>query len=157
MKITLKFLACFLALILVSCDPGENEEMEKQMLGEWRSLDLKLEMKTYQNKEGSKTFEVKEGDWETKMNIRPIVTFYKENGIYISEHRNLRDSLIFRPAGKWKIFGSVLQLQDTFPELGPLYTYTLSIKNNIAELRGTEDCDGDEKADDDYFGRLRKK
>ena len=157
MKINLKFLAGFIALLLVSCDPGENKEMEKQMLGEWRSLDLRLEMNTYQNKEGSKIFDVKEGEWETKMNIRPIVTYYKENGIYISEHRNLRDSLVFRPAGKWKIIGSELQLQDTFPELGPVYIYTLTIQNNIAELKGVEDSDGDQQADDNYFGRLQRK
>lgn len=157
MKLNLKVGISLLALTCVCCEPAENKEMEKLMLGEWHSLDLKINMNSFRNMDTVNIFEVKESEWERKMNIRPIRTVYYENGTYVSEHLNLRDSVIFRPAGKWNITGTTIIIQDTFPELGPQYSYTLSFKNNIAEFTGVEDCDNDGNADDDYFGRLRRK
>lgn len=157
MKWNQKIGITLLAIASVCCEPAENKEMEKLMLGEWYSHDLKINMNSFKNKDTVRVFEVNESEWERKMNIRPIKTVYFENGTYISEHRNLRDSVIFRPAGKWNIAGTIISIQDTFPELGPQYSYTLSLKNNMAEFLGLEDCDNDGTADDDYFGRLQRK
>ena len=159
MKIVLSHLLA-LIFFFTSCNDSstvENKELEKQLIGEWASLDLKIAMNTFDNKDSIKVFEVTEENWKEKMGILPIKTIYMQNGIYVTEHRNLKDSIIFKTAGRWNVFETTINMRDTFPEIGPAYSYTLNIKDKIAELSGIEDCDQDGKADDDYFGRLRKK
>ncbi len=125
-------------------------------MGEWRNVDLKIEMKSYKNSDSSKTLEVKESNWELMMNIRPIRTFFKANRRYNSEHINLNDSVIYNPAGRWIIIGDTLHMWDTFPKEGLTYKYKLNFKQNLVEFYSVEDCDGDGKADDLYYGTQRK-
>jgi hypothetical protein len=159
MKITFSSLVAFL-VFFASCNDvemDENKGLKKQLIGEWASLDLKINMNTFDNKDSIKVFEVTEENWKEKMGILPIKTIYMQNGIYVTEHRNLKDSIIFKTAGRWNVFETTINMRDTFPEIGPAYSYTLNIKNEIAELSGIEDCDQDGKTDDNYFGRLRRK
>jgi hypothetical protein len=144
-----------LAFFLYCCTPQENPEnkaLEKQLYGEWFSVSLKLVMNTYNNTKAKKEFEVKEGEWEQKMKMRSISTFYKEDGTYSSAHFNLHDSLFYMPAGRWKIVGDTIFMHDTFPELGLTYRYKVAINKDTAEFTGIEDCDGDGKYDDNYSG-----
>jgi len=151
----------FLILIvfLFSCTTPEiveNKALEKQLLGEWRSSSLKLTMNTFNNKDTTRVFEVNENNWEKKMNIRPIKTIYFGDGTYYTEHRNLHDSLIYDPAGSWKILGDTIILRDTIPNKGLPYKYKIVINNDHVEFTGIEDCDNDGKADDNYYGVQRK-
>ena len=147
-------------LFLTACEGDEeaveNKELEKKLIGEWRNVSLKLTMNTFSNKDSTKVFEVNEEDWERKMNIRPIKTIYFADGTYISEHRNLRDSIIYSPAGRWVILGDTVIMRDTFPELGLSYRYKININKDLVEFTGIEDCDRDGSADDQYFGVQRK-
>jgi len=155
-------LPCFvLCLFMISCSTTpdeipENTELEKQLVGEWRNSSLKLIMNSFSNKDSTKIFEVKEGDWERKMKIQPIRTFYRGDGTYNSEHRTLRDSIIYNPAGRWAILGDTIIMRDTFPEPGLSYRYKIVIKGDVAEFTGMEDCDRDGKADDNYSGTQRR-
>jgi len=135
----------------------ENKELEKKMIGEWNSTSLKITMNTFGNKDTTKVFEVEENNWENKMNIRPVKTIYFADGSYMAEHKDLNDSVIFNPFGKWKILDDTIILRDTFPEQGPAFKYKVVINTNIAEFFGKEDCDNDGKADDDYYGVQRKR
>lgn len=159
-----KSLVAFLiAALLSACtDPApeplqENKDLEKQVYGEWYSVALRLTMNSYNNQPGEKKFEVMPGEWEEKMNIRPISTFYKEDGTYNVAHYNFQDSLIYAPAGRWKIIGDTIILRDTFPVPGLTYHYKVTINVDELEFRGIEDSDGDGQADDNYFGVQRRK
>ena len=57
----------------ISCQEPEvfeNKAMEKQLMGEWKSVSIKITMNTFSNRDSTKVFEVNESDWEQKMNIR---------------------------------------------------------------------------------------
>lgn len=97
-----------------------------------------------------------EHNWETAMKAKPIRTFFKADGTYNSEHRNLNDSIVYNPAGKWSIVGDSLFMMDTFPQEGLSYKYKIKIDGNIAEFRGVEDFDSDGNKDDEYYGSQRK-
>jgi hypothetical protein len=158
MKLSLK-IWLFLIPVLVSCEAEEipeNKELEKQMIGEWRNVALKIKMNTFGNKDTFRILEVDEKNWEARMKIQPIRTFYRADGTYNAEHRNLKDSLIYNPAGRWAILDDTIIMMDTFPERALAYRYKIVIKNNMAEFTGVEDCDRDGKADDDYYGLHRK-
>jgi hypothetical protein len=155
-----KVLPGLLVFLIFSCDQlsmrKENRELSKKLVGEWRNVSIKIKMNSYKNADASKDFEVNEKNWEDKMHIKPIRTFYRENSTYNSEHRNLNDSIIYNPAGKWIILDDTLEMIDTFPQRGKVYKYKLFIRDNIAEFTSIEDCDNDGWSDDNYFGVQRK-
>jgi len=148
-------------LFFISCDQNtavqENVELEKQLVGEWYNVSMKLTMNTFNNKDTVKIFEVPEGSWEKKMNIRPINTYFKADGTYNSAHMNLEDSVFYNPAGHWTILGDTIIMRDTFPEKGLSYRYKITITDDVVEFTGNEDCDRDGKADDNYYGKQRRK
>ena len=155
----------FLLPFLFSCSSSKERKntLSGQLVGEWRNVYMKVEMYTYNNTDSLKTMEVTEANWEKILNIKTIRTLYKENGSYNSEHKNLQDSIIYNPAGKWSIVGDTLIMTDTFPKKGLNYKYKLEIKENngvnkeiIAEFFGVEDFDQDGKIDDKYYGIQRK-
>jgi len=128
----------------------------KQLYGQWRNVYLKLEMFSYRNGDSTRVLEVNEKDWEERMGIQPIRTYYWPDGTYNSLHYNLNDSLIFNPSGKWFLRGDSIVMQDTFPELREPYHYKVTLYGDILEFSGTEDCDNDGKRDDHYYGTQRK-
>ena len=113
-------------------------------------------MPTYKNSDTSKTLEVDEQSWEQRLNGRTISTFFRQDGTYNSIHRDLKDSIVYNPAGLWRVAGDSLFMTDTFPQRGLTYKYKFAIENNIAEFWGIEDFDQDGKEDDQYYGRQRK-
>jgi len=141
---------------LFSCEEGkkkeENEELGSLMIGEWRSVSMKLNMNTFRNSDSLKVFEVNEENWENKMNIKPIRTIFRKDGTYNAEHWNLSDSLIYSPAGRWKIYGDTILMTDTFPSIGQAFRYKIVFKDSLVEFYGKEDLDRDGFNDDDYFG-----
>jgi hypothetical protein len=144
--------------LCIGCSENDENKYEpfKPLIGEWRNIYLKIEMNSYNNSDSTRIFEATELDWEEKMNIRPIRTFFRENGTYNSAHYNLRDSLVYNPAGRWCVFGDTLIMRDTFPQDAAPYKYKLTVRNRLAEFTGIEDSDNDGKKDDIYFGRQWK-
>lgn len=145
-------------ILFYSCkpEPVENKALEKQLLGEWQSKSLKLTMNSFSNKDTTRIFEVDESNWGERMNLSSIHTIYFGDGSYVSEHRNLKDSVIYAPAGRWIIMGDSLMLRDTFPQVGLSYSYKIEFIKNTAILNGIEDCDNDGSADDNYYGVLER-
>lgn len=154
-----KNVLCLPALLwLISCQPApkENKVVEALMYGEWQNVSLRLSMNSYNNTTEKKDFIVNENEWEKKMNMRPIRTFFRNNGSYISAHYNLEDKLIYCPAGSWAVFGDTIIMRDTFPEQGMAYKYKIKMNRDVVELTGIEDCDHDGHADDNYYGVLKR-
>lgn len=156
MKVLLPLPFLFLFTACSNDAPQINQELSAKLVGEWRSVELKIDMPSYKNSDSLVVFNVKENNWESRFNIRPIRTFYKPDGTYFSHHFNLKDSLIFSPAGKWMIVGDSLHMIDTFPQRGEVYRYKIIFKNNCMELLSLEDCDKDGKADDKYYGKQQR-
>ena len=150
---------CLITLVVFYSCTHETEnksELSNQLIGEWHNTSLKITMNTYKNSDSAVVLEVNEQNWEEKMNIKPIKTFFRADNSYNSEHYSLKDSLIYNPSGKWAIEGDTLHMWDTFPNKGLRYKYKLNITHNKAEFRGIEDCDSDGKADDNYFGTQKR-
>ncbi|MBL7933672.1 MAG: hypothetical protein JNL60_17345, partial [Bacteroidia bacterium] len=89
-----KSLLYFITLVFfISCHSetkkSENEELRSKIIGEWRSVSMTLNMNSFRNSDSSKVFEVSEANWESRMNIRPIRTIFRNNHTYNTEHWNL--------------------------------------------------------------------
>lgn len=153
---TLLVFVLFMSACTEQIELRKNKELSEQLLGEWSTVALKLTMHSYNNRDTLYVFEVKEEEWEQKMNILPIRTTYKADGTYASEHRSLQDKIIYTPAGTWFVLGDTLVVRDTFPEPGLAYKYKITLKSDSLILTGLEDCDRDGVADDDYYGLQRK-
>lgn len=146
------------SVIVLACHTARQQQnkLQQSLVGEWRNTYLKVIMPTYKNSDTSKTLEVDEQSWEQRLNGRTISTFFRQDGTYNSIHRDLKDSIVYNPAGLWRVAGDSLFMTDTFPQLGLTYKYKFAIENNIAEFWGIEDFDQDGKEDDQYYGRQRK-
>jgi hypothetical protein len=127
-----------------------------QLHGQWRNVYIKLDMRTYKNSDSSRVLEVNEENWEKIMQMKPIRTYFWYNGTYNSLHYDLRDSLVYNPAGRWFLRNDTLVMTDTFPEPGMQYRYRVALSGDMAEFWGMEDLDGDGQADDHYYGTQRK-
>lgn len=161
--------AILCAFVLFSCEsqqprqeateamPGEILPASRgQLLGEWRNVYTKVTMNTYQNSDSTKVLEVEEADWERVMQVKPIRTFFRQDGTYNSEHRDLNDSIVYNPAGRWTLNGDSLYMTDTFPQKGVSYKYKILVHGDILEFSGYEDFDQDGMKDDVYLGTQRK-
>lgn len=153
MKIYLLTLFC----LFFSCSSKENKKSpSEQLVGEWRNVYMKVEMQTVNNTDSNDILEVSEENWEKMMQIRTIQTFYNADGTYNSKHTNLKDSVIYNPAGKWQIQGDSIIMSDTFPKTGLIYKYKIAIKDNNVEFWGVEDFDQDGNKDDKYYGTQKR-
>lgn len=158
----MKYIILLLTVIgFWSCmSSNESGKIALPIAGVWLNTYMKVEMKTYKGTDSTKIMEVNEESWENTMGIRPIETHFNENGTYNSIHRNLHDSIIYNPAGKWFVKGDSLFMNDTFPEkgIGYKYRFVITTKDNetVVEFWGHEDFDQDGRKDDLYYGRQRK-
>jgi hypothetical protein len=163
-----------LALLYASCVSGQKEkqnehidqeaeqpteeyadfltDMERDFIGEWRNVSMRIWVKTYNQSDTSFIVDINEENWDMKMTIEPIITNVYEDGTYISEFRNSFDSLIYMPEGTWLIDGDSLFMEDH----QAVYKYKIFIDGDRAEFNSIVDWDGDGEVDDEYFGVQRK-
>ena len=131
----------------------DKEKSLKSLLpGEWRNLSMKVNIKSFKNSLKDSITEVPEGQWEAILKIMPIRTFFKEDGTFSSEYRNLSDSIVFTSSGTWTAIGDTLSMT----EAGGTSKYFTRIVNGKAEFTGYIDWDEDGKTDDLYFGIQKK-
>ena len=150
--------ALLFSVLFVACYSTRQQEskLQQSLTGEWRNTYLKVIMNSFKNSDTPRILEVNEANWEEKLKGKTIRTFYKQDGTYNSEHRNLKDSIVYNPAGRWMVSGDSLYMTDTFPKRGITYRYKFKITADIAEFWGIEDFDQDGREDDGYYGRQRK-
>ena len=172
--LAMKYLVVFMiALFQLSCASGQQEkteeshesemtsasqgieyltELEQAIVGEWTNVSMRVKVESFENSDTSFIVHITEENWDTKMNIRPIVTTIYADGTYTSEFRNSFDSLIYKPEGTWVIDGDSLFMtdhQDT-------YRYQIFVDGDVAEFNSIVDWDNDGKVDDEYFGVQHK-
>jgi hypothetical protein len=146
-----------MALSFVACSPQQTAQsnLRKALIGEWRNVSIHVTINTANNSDSSAVFAADESNWEEKLRMKPIRTFYKEDGSYISEYRNLSDSLFHTASGTWSVRGDSLILNQTQPS-AETYRSQVMIKDALAEFTIRLDWDQDGNEDDLYFGVQRK-
>jgi len=132
---------------------GNN--LKSALPGTWETIAFQVNIQSFQNTDSTFTMEIKEGEWESQMQMRPIQTVYELTNKYYSTYKNLSDSVIRIERGIWNVFGDTLLLVS--PDA--TYTYQFLLQNEKAELRTLLDWDGDGQEDDEYIGiqkRIKK-
>jgi hypothetical protein len=155
-----KFFFVITIVLFVSCNDTVNKEKEitstsEQLLGEWNNLSMKIDINSKNNTDSNEVFEIDRPQWEEKLKIKPIRTFFREDSSWNSAHYNLQDSLVYNPSGKWWIEDGKLVMLQTFPSPDTT-AYIISIKKDTASFETVLDWDMDKKKDDKYFGRQIK-
>jgi Fe-S cluster assembly iron-binding protein IscA len=130
--------------------------MTKQLTGEWNNLSIRIDMQSKGNSDSNEVFAIERAEWEEKLKIKPIRTFFRADSTWNSAHYNLKDSLVYNPSGKWWVEADKLtMLQDTPSPDTTIYTVIL--KGDTASFQCLLDWDNDGKKDDKYFGKQIKK
>lgn len=155
-----KIICIFSILIGLGFIACSNRQMAQKslrdtLLGEWRNVSINVTINTVDNSDSSSVFSADESNWEQKLRMKPIRTFYKEDGAYISEYRNLADSVFSSSTGTWKVLADTLLLNQQQPN-AETYKSKVVIKDDLGEFTIRLDWDGDGSADDIYFGVQRK-
>ena len=86
------------------------------------------------------------------MQMKPIRTTFKDDGTFVSEYRNLGDTVMMTMPGSWEMNGdSLIMVENGLPN-----SYYVTIEDGIATFSGYIDWDGDDKSDDHYLGTQKK-
>jgi hypothetical protein len=145
--------------MFVACTSSPEEpsqdELEKEILGEWNNIYLRVEINSKNGTDSSEVLEVDHSQWEEKLKIRPIRSFFRSDSSWHSAHYNLNDTLIYDPSGRWWLDGDKLTLQQSSPSPDTT-VYTLKISNDTATFEAMLDWDMDGRKDDKYIGRQIK-
>lgn len=156
-----RILISFATLFFLSCNDNKDTQEEKplsaseQLTGEWNNIFLKVDIHSKNNSDSAEVLEVDRLQWEERLKIKPIRTFFRKDSTWNSAHYNLNDSLVYNPAGKWWLEGDRLVMLQQFPTPDTT-NYTLSIKGDTATFECILDWDMDGKKDDKYFGKQIK-
>jgi hypothetical protein len=147
-------LVLFLFLMNGCRDTGKI--VDNDLVGEWNNIYMKVDTRTKNNTDSSEVLEVDKDNWEEKLKIKPIRTYFRFDSTWNSAHYNLRDSLVYNPSGKWWIEGDSLIMQQLFPS-PEMTSYKLTMNADTAVFECMYDWDMDGKKDDHYFGRQVKR
>ncbi len=159
---TRKIIPAVLAIIInAGCGSAETKSDEVQaasanLIGEWNNIYLRVETVTKKNTDSTEVLEVTAAEWNDKLKIKPIRSFFRADSTWNSAHYNLKDSLIYDPSGKWWLNGDQLTMLQLVPSPDTTI-YTLNIKADTATFTAMIDWDGDGKKDDEYFGKQIKR
>ena len=157
-----KILIGLIAIFLAACQDSDTNAKENviesnELIGEWNNLSIRINIQSKNNLDSSEVFEVNRPEWEDRLRIKPIRTFFRTDSTWNSAHYNLNDSLVYNPSGKWWLHAEKLVMLQDFPSPDTT-TYSLSLKNDTASFETMLDWDMDGKKDDFYFGKqVRKK
>lgn len=153
-----KYLILATTVFAISCNNSKEKKTDtvnSQLIGEWNNISIKIDVQSKNNTDSAELFEVNRPEWETKLKIKPIRSFFRADSSWNSAHYNLSDSLVYNPSGKWWIADGKLIMQQTFPSADTT-VYSLSITKDTATFEALVDWDMDGKKDDKYFGRQIK-
>ncbi len=149
MKLT--YLVLCLVVLMSSCStqPDNYELLE----GEWRNVSLQLIQHSMANGSVDSTLIIKNGEWDSILQMKPIRTTFISNGTYVSRYYNLSDSLIFEAEGNWHFIGDSLHLVSE--EGSNSYLFEM-LDDRQARFVSKLDWDNDGLSDDLYDGIQRK-
>ena len=148
------------ALIGVSCNHHDEKKKTGQdnaanLIGEWNNISMRVEINSKNNSDSNEILNVDREEWESKLKIKPIRTFFRADSTWNSAHYNLEDSLVYNPTGKWWLNGESLVMAQQFPSPDTTM-YVFKLTGDTASFDTQLDWDMDGKKDDRYFGRQQK-
>jgi hypothetical protein len=149
----------FFLMILTGCSTGNNTDkksLREELIGEWNNISMKVDTLSSNGRDSGVMLLVNRGEWEKKLQIKPIRTFFREDSTWNSAHYKLNDSLFFDPSGKWWTDGNKLIMQQQIPRPDTTI-FAVIIKNDTASFEGIVDLDGDGTRTDKYFGEQVRK
>jgi len=150
-----KLLIVLITLCLGSCQSSEHNVDASDLMGEWNNLSIKIDINSKNNSDSDEVFQVNRPEWEERLKIKPIRTFFRPDSTWNSAHYNLKDSLVYNPSGRWWIENRKLIMLQNFPSPDTT-NYSLAIKEDTASFDAMLDWDMDGKKDDHYYGRQIK-
>lgn len=156
-----KVCICLMIFLFIACNnsdtkkTGELTSVAEQLTGEWNNLSIRVEINSKNNTDSTEVFEVGRPQWEEKLKIKPIRSFFRADSTWNSAHYNLKDSLVYDPSGKWWTEGDNLTMLQVLPSPDTT-VYRFTITKDTASFECILDWDMDGKKDDKYFGKQVK-
>src|ERR1700759_3498737 len=93
------FIASASCLLISNASAQSN--LRRQLVGQWQNVYLKVRLNIYDAKVA--VMEADSSNWEARLGIKPIRTFFNSDNTYSSEYRNLKDSIVRVAAGTWEL------------------------------------------------------
>jgi len=154
-RIMLAFVAVLGAALHARAQTPSRDDLAHALVGEWYNRYLRVDLNGPSG--ARQTMEADSTNWEQRLHIKPIHTFFLADGSYYSEYRNLQDSLVRKSTGSWTIDKSdTLVMMEKTPETNTM-RLKLTIQGRQATFSGLIDFDGEGKANDVYYGIQQKK
>lgn len=136
-----------IGLILISCSPKkENSLQESELIGKWTNLSLLVTMKRLEKEDS--ILHASEGEWEDVLEIKPIISEFKEDGTFKAQYSNLNEEIIKEDQGTWFIRNDSLIIEID----GKHTAYHFTIKNDRVFYKAILDWDGEGQNNDFYDG-----
>lgn len=148
------------ALLSTRCSTGNK--LETALVGDWEAVASQLVINTEGRTERSRSIDVSEGEWESRVNrTPPQMTYFQDHryqSFYISlidaEGRQVQDTV--RQSGTWQLHGDTLLIHE--PNLSvPDSRFVLRIDGDKLELSAMMDIDADGDEDDKYWMQQRRR
>ncbi|HMO40041.1 MAG TPA: hypothetical protein PKC76_15740 [Saprospiraceae bacterium] len=141
-------LLCLGACQTRSATEQETPTLQEALPGVWATIAFRVTLNATDSSAVPEVFEVPENEWEVRLGMRPIMTYYDLDHRYRMEYRNSADSLTRLTRGLWNVFGDTLML--IAPDA--TYQYEVKVAGKRATFRCLLDWDGDGKENDEYIG-----
>lgn len=144
-RISAKLSLVFLSLaFLYACNSKSKDSL---ILGQWYNESMQVELNALGGKSDS-TFSISSGQWESVLNIKPILTTYTVDGGYSSRYTDLDGRVVRSTLGQWTLIGDSLFLTEE----GNTTAYFFLWLEGRGSFKGFLDWDGDGQSDDLYTG-----
>lgn len=159
----LPFTLLFLSLAQLACSENKPTKTQEQptshpplfssLIGSWQTIGLKA---TYHALTDTPyVVQTPPESYEQEFNMKPIVTYYYENGTYLMEYRTTGDSVFSKIGGTWSTREDTLIMNHGgVPKT--VYKYGVQLKGDTAVFEGWADLDKDGIVDDLYQGTQLK-
>ena len=152
--LSLIFLSIYSCSSDATTSSSTSQNLLESMPGTWETVSIKVTVNTAGGQDSTYIFDVPERDWEKKLGVQPIKTYYEEGdgSTYYSEYIDLDGTLKDETRGKWYVNGDSLRLVTA----DATYEYLVKINGGKGEFYSFLDWDGDGEDDDEYIGIQRK-
>jgi len=141
------FLTILLASsLLFSC----QQSMKDRLIGSWQNTTLDVRINLAEDKDS--LIHIEEGQWETVLKIKPIVTRYTADGVFVSDYYSPEGKSMGSELGKWQIRNDSLILSSNNYKT----VYKVTFEGNKAHFTSILDWDQDGDFDDYYDGWQEK-
>lgn len=133
--------------ILFACSPKKEDPLrESELIGKWTNLSLLVTMKRLEKEDS--IMHAREGEWEKVLNIKPILSEFKDDGTFTAQYSNLNEEIIKEDEGKWFIRNDSLVIDIDDNET----TYHFTVNNDRVMYKAKLDWDGEGHKNDYYDG-----